>query len=192
MRLYGYISQLITFQDADLEKEYVFARNLNRKLPKRTGAGLPREVVDAVDLDSFRIQETFEGEIDLLPEDAVLPGVPTEARPAGRESEMDFLSNIVSNLNETFGIDLTEKDRIRVEEIVREVQADEGVRAVMAGNNSMGNKRHKVHQVIDSRILDQVHHSIDLYKKLNDPQVKAAFKSRLFEQLTQQFAQVEL
>ena len=192
IRLYGYVSQLITFVDPDLEKEYVFARTLNRKLPKRAGAGLPLDVVDAVDLDSFRIQETFEGAIGLEPEDTALPGVPTDAKTGERGTEMDYLSNIVTNLNETYGVDLTDKDRVRVEEIVREVQADEGVRAVMTGNNTMNNKRHKVDKVIDERILDQVHHSIDLFKKLNDPQVKAAFKSRLFEQLIQQFAQVEL
>ena len=51
----------------------------------------------------------------------------------------------------------------------------------------MTNKRHKVEKVIDDRILDQVHHSIDLYKKLNDPQVKQTLKDRLFEKLVQQF-----
>lgn len=52
----------------------------------------------------------------------------------------------------------------------------------------MSNKRHKVHKVIDDRILDQVHYSIDLYKKLNDPQVKATLKAQFFDQLLRQFA----
>jgi type I restriction enzyme R subunit len=55
IRLYGFISQLITFVDVDLEKLYVFSKNLNRKLPKRKNR-LPYEVEDAVDLESFRIQ----------------------------------------------------------------------------------------------------------------------------------------
>ena len=187
VRLYGYVAQLIDFVDTDLEKEYVFARHLNRKLPKREGAGLPLEILGAVDLDSFRIQETFEGEIELTPEDASLSGVPTEAKPMVKEPEKAYLSDIIHVLNETYGLDLTEKDRVRVEEIVREVETDEGVRAVMTGNNSMSNKRHKVEKVIDDRILDQVHHSIELYKKLNDPQVKRTLKDRLFDNLVKQF-----
>jgi type I restriction enzyme R subunit len=190
VRLYGYVAQLITFVDTELEKEYVFARNLNRKLPKREGAGLPPGILDAVDLDSFRIQQTFEGEIELKKEDAHLPGVPTEAKTAVHEAEKAYLSDIISILNETYGLDLTEKDRVRMEEIVREVEADAGVRAVMTGNNSMSNKRHKVEKVIDERILDQVHHSIDLYKRLNDPQVKQTLKDRLFEKLVQQFGRL--
>lgn len=59
IRLYGFVSQLIAFADSDLEKLYVFARHLNRKLPKRK-VELPYHVRDAVDLDSFRLQQTFE------------------------------------------------------------------------------------------------------------------------------------
>ena len=35
IRLYGFISQIITFEDTDLEKLYVFRKALNRKLPPR-------------------------------------------------------------------------------------------------------------------------------------------------------------
>ena len=52
---------------------------------------------------------------------------------------------------------------------------------MLTGNNTMQSKRHKVHQVIDVCLLDPVHTSIDLYKKLTDPQVNEAFKRRLFE-----------
>lgn len=139
------------------------------------------------DLDSFRIQETFEDGIPLKHENVTLPPVTTDVRPGVKEPEKAYLSDIIHVLNETYGLDFTEKDRVRVEEIVREVESDEGVRAVMTGNNSMSNKRHKVHKVIDDRMLDQVHHSIELYKKLNDPQVKQTLKDRLFEKLVTQF-----
>jgi type I restriction enzyme R subunit len=187
VRLYGYVAQLIDFVDTELEKEYVFARNLNRKLPKRVGTGLPLGIVDAVDLDSFRIQQTFEGEIELIERDAHLPGVSTDAATKIKESEKAYLSDISSILDETYGLSLTEKDRVRVEEIVREVEEDAGVRAVMAGNNTVSNKRHKVEKVVEDAILAQVHQSLELYKKLSDPQVKRTFKDRLFENLLQRF-----
>ncbi|MCU0286431.1 MAG: hypothetical protein MUF15_08525 [Acidobacteria bacterium] len=60
IRLYGYISQIITFEDISLEQLYTYARNLARKLPRREN-NIPDEVQDAVDLDSFRIQQTFKG-----------------------------------------------------------------------------------------------------------------------------------
>jgi type I restriction enzyme R subunit len=191
VRLYGYVAQLVTFEDPDLEKEYAFARHLGRKLPKREGSGLPVGVTDAVDLDSFRLQQTFEGEVELEKKDESLKGVSPEAGGRVSEPEMEYLSAIVSTLNETYGVDLTEKDRVRVEEIAREVREDEGVRAVMSGNNSVSNKRHKVERVVDDRIMAQVHESVDLYKKLNEPQVKATLKARLFDELLRQFAAEE-
>lgn len=188
IRLYGYISQLITFEDVDLEKLYVFARNLNRKLDKRTSAGLPFEVVDAVDLDSFRIQQTYEGSIELEKDDGRVYPIPTGGGMKVPEPEVDYLSHIIATLNETYGIDLTERDKVQVQQIITDVETDEGVQAVLTGNNTMTSKKHKVHQVIDARILDQVHTSIDLYKKLTDPQVNEAFKRRLFERLLRQFS----
>ena len=75
IRLYGYISQLITFKDADLEKLYVFARGLNNKLPKREAPDVS-DVLSSVDLDSFRVQQVHR---DLLlkleSEDSELSGI---------------------------------------------------------------------------------------------------------------------
>ncbi len=114
--------------------------------------------------------------------------IPTGGGQAQHEPEIDYLSNIITTLNETYGIDLNERDKVHVQQIIKEVETDEGVHAVLTGNNTMTSKRHKVHQVIDARILDQVHTSIDLYKKLTDPQVNETFKRRLFERLLRQFA----
>ncbi|MEA2033122.1 MAG: hypothetical protein U9N41_06020 [Euryarchaeota archaeon] len=41
IRLYAFVSQLITFEDIEMEEVYVFAKNLNRKLPKRRKRGTP-------------------------------------------------------------------------------------------------------------------------------------------------------
>ncbi len=112
--------------------------------------------------------------------------IPTGGGQAQHEPEIDYLSNIITTLNETYGIDLNERDKVHVQQIIKEVETDEGVHAVLTGNNTMTSKRHKVHQVIDARILDQVHTSIDLYKKLTDPQVNETFKRRLFERLLRQ------
>ena len=68
IRLYGFVSQLITYEDVELEQLYIFGRSLNRKLPRRRNP-LPTEVMDAVDLDSFRVEQTFAGDISLRKED---------------------------------------------------------------------------------------------------------------------------
>ena len=75
IRLYGYISQLITFTDPALEKLYVFGRNLNQKLPKREHPDL-REVLESVDLDSFRVEKVHENiELPLEARDGEIIGI---------------------------------------------------------------------------------------------------------------------
>ena len=64
IRLYGYISQIISFEDVDLEKLYVFVKTLNKKLPKREKENID-DITSLVDLDSFRMEETFKGKIKL-------------------------------------------------------------------------------------------------------------------------------
>ena len=75
IRLYGYISQLITFKDADWEKLYVFARGLNKKLPKREAPDVS-DVLSSVDLDSFRLQKIHSDlQLKLESEDSEVPGI---------------------------------------------------------------------------------------------------------------------
>ena len=109
IRLYGYISQLITFTDVALEKLYIFGRSLNKKLPKRDHPDLG-DVLASVDLDSFRVQRTYkELQLSLKAEDSEVEGIGSDVRPI-REPEQDFLSNIIDNLNSAYHIDFTVED----------------------------------------------------------------------------------
>jgi type I restriction enzyme, R subunit len=180
LRLYGFVSQLITFKDIELEKLYVFAKNLNRKLPKRKGT-LPYEVQDAVDLDSFRIQQTYTGKIELENEDSRFPPVSNEKPAHQTEEDKDILSHIIQTLNETYGIDLTEDDKIDIQNIKEKLETNEELQAVMNPNNSIENIKIKFDDIVDGLLLDFVHTKLDLYKKLTEPRVNSMFKNRWFE-----------
>ena len=78
-------------------------------MPKRK-IKLPLEVLDAVDLDSFRLQETYSGEISLIPEDGTVPGMGNGVVLSSSD-EKDLLSNIIKTLNETYGINITDEDK---------------------------------------------------------------------------------
>ena len=99
IRLYGYISQLITFTDVALEKLYIFGRSLNKKLPKRDHPDL-NDVLASVDLDSFRVQRTYDSlQLSLEVQDSEVPGIGSDVATV-RDPEQDFLSNIIDALNE--------------------------------------------------------------------------------------------
>ena len=74
--LYAFLSQIIPFQDSDLERLYAFVRNLLRKLPP-PGGGQSFALDDEVALRFFRLQQMAEGSIDLSEGEADPQTVPT-------------------------------------------------------------------------------------------------------------------
>ncbi len=64
--MYGFLSQVIPYQDSDLEKLYTCLRFLLTKLPRRdSGTGI--HIEDEVELQYYRLQKISEGQIDLKP-----------------------------------------------------------------------------------------------------------------------------
>ena len=72
IRLYGYITQIVSFKDISLEKLFIFLRFLNKKLPKRT-LGKLTDVGSSVDLESFRLEKKTEGSIIVDPNPYIEP-----------------------------------------------------------------------------------------------------------------------
>ena len=182
IRLYGFISQIITFEDVDLEKLYVFAKALNRKLPRRV-TRLPYEIRDAVDLDSFRLQETYAGSIELEKKQGTVPGF-GDGSMGGASDEKDLLSHIITTLNETYGINLSEDDKVDIQVIRTKLETDETLQAVFTANNTRADKVYKFNEVLDRLLLEFVHTKLDLYKKLTEPKVNEMLKRQWYEVLS--------
>ena len=73
--LYGFLSQVIPYQDSDLEKLYTFLRHLAPKLPRRR-SGPAYHFDDDVRLEYYRLQKISEGSIALDEGDARALGRP--------------------------------------------------------------------------------------------------------------------
>ncbi len=179
IRFYGFVSQLLTFEDTDLEKLYAFARHLNRKLPRRNNR-LPYEIRDAVDLDSFRIEETYKGSIALLEQDSNVPGLSASPGTAV-EDEHEQLSIIIELLNETYGINITDEDKVDMSRMKQKLFEHDELAAAMTADNSLTNMEAKFSQLFDQMLLEFVHNKLDLYKKLSEPNVNQQLKRHWFD-----------
>ena len=91
------------------------------------------------------------------------------------------MSNIINTLNETYGLNLTDEDKVDLKRIKEKLEENEELRAVMNGNNTPENIRYKFDKVVDSILLGFVNTKIDLFKKLTDPAVNATFKQKWFD-----------
>ncbi len=180
VRLYAFLSQVLTFADTDLEKLYQFARHLRRLLSVGREA-LPLEVQQNIDMESFRIQRTSRGRIAL--ERHVRPlepaGSKTE-RGAGGE-QLEALSRIIEGLNERFGLNLTDEHRVTLEQIRSALDKDAGLTA-SARVNTRENVRLTFDPKVEDKIQEIVETNFDLYKRItDDPEFGQALKDVLFE-----------
>ena len=180
IRLYGYISQLITFTDVALEKLYIFGRSLNKKLPKRDHPDL-QDVLDSVDLDSFRVQRTHDSlQLSLEAEDSEVEGIGSDVATI-REPEIDPLSIIIQALNDAYQTDFTPEDKVDIETVYRKVREHEELRQVIEGDNTETNKKYKFDQVFDEILLGFVNSRLDLYTKLSQEELNADLKRELYQ-----------
>jgi len=99
---------------------------------------------------------TFEDRLKLQKEDGVVSGPgDDESRPV--EEEKDILSNIIKALNDLYGVNLTEEDKVDMERLLRKLYADEELKATMTADNTLQNKKEKFDRVTDKHLTDYAH-----------------------------------
>ena len=185
IRLYGYISQLITFTDVALEKLYLFGRSLNKKLPKRDYPDV-HDVLASVDLDSFRVQRTHDSlQLSLEEEDSEVEGIGINVATI-RDPEQDLLSKIVEALNDAHQTQFTTEDKVDIETVYRKVREHEELRQVIEGDNTETNKKYKFDQVFDEILLGFVNSRLDLYTKLSQEELKRDLTHQLYQAYCEQ------
>ena len=131
--LYGFLSQVIPYQDSDLERLYVFLRHLAAKLPRR-GHGPAYLFDDEVRLEYYRLQKVAEGSIPLRDGEARTLDGPSEVGSGLLREEPVPLSQLIDIVNERFGTDFNQADQLFFDQIVEAAVGDDGLRRAAAVN----------------------------------------------------------
>lgn len=158
VRKYGFLAQIVPYQDAELERLHLYGRHLLTRLRPRTDGAVD---IGEVDLSHLRVQQAGEFDISLTAEGpATMKGFGDGAGSA-KEKEKSPLSELIEKFNAKFGSDLTEQDVIS---IVDEVKADPKVRAA-AVVNDVDNFGHVHDEVLEEKIADRVESMTDLGRR---------------------------
>lgn len=110
LRLYEFLSQIIPYNDPELEKLFVFGKNLMPRLAEQGG-----KVVLALDSDvqltHYRLQKMGERTLDLESGEVTkLAGIKEAGTGSGAEDEKKELREIVKRMNDLFAGDITDSD----------------------------------------------------------------------------------
>jgi type I restriction enzyme R subunit len=115
--LYAFLSQIIPYQDSDLEKLFVFVRHLSPKLPKRK-SGPDYSFDDTVRLEYYRLQKISEGSISLQVDKKFKLDGPSEVGTGMVREDAVPLSRLVDLINDRFGTEFNQADQYFLDQIV--------------------------------------------------------------------------
>lgn len=181
-KLFTFLSQIITFTDAELEKLSAFSFSLAKKLPY-VSENLPYDVLKESELDSYKVKYQGMKNLSLESGDTFMKGMGAGQSTTAPEEDYDWLSNIIKVLNDTYGVELTEEDRVDLLRMRERVESNEELMSYFNPNNARDDVRSKFDEDVDSELLNFINTKLELYNKLTEEATNAAFKRVWFNEL---------
>jgi type I restriction enzyme R subunit len=164
VNMYAFVSQIVSYVDRQLERDYLFARALLACLPGQAAERL--DLGSEVELTHLKIAQTFEGSGSLEEGGGEVVAI-FSGRGPEHDPESEHLSRIVDVVNERFGLELGETDQLLFDQFEESWAADEQL-AARARNNDFANFR----LVFDRTFLDTVVRRMDdnegIFKRILD------------------------
>ena len=176
--LYAFLSQIIPYQDTDLERLYAFVRNLLAKLPP-PGDGRVFVLDDEVALRFFRLQQMSEGSIGLLQGEADPLKGPTDVGTARAKDEEVTLSTLIERLNERFGTDFTDADQLFFDQIRASAENNENI-AEAARANSFRDFAAYLDRMLDDLFIARMEGNEEIFSRvMTDTEFRSAAHEHL-------------
>lgn len=183
-RTYAFLSSILPFTNADWEELSIFLNFLLPKLPAPREEDLSKGILEAIDMDSYRVEKQAAQRVQLSDQDAEIDPVPTDGGGRKSEPELDRLSNIIRGFNDLFGnIAWADTDRIRrliAMEIPDKVAANPAYQNAMQ-NSDKQNARIEHDKALAGVIVGLMKDDTELFKQFSDnPEFKRWLTDTVF------------
>jgi type I restriction enzyme R subunit len=166
VRTYSFVSQIVSFQNTTLERDYVYCRALAAYI--RNATTLERlDLGSAVELTHLRTEMTYEGSLSLTAAVGEVKGIVGEGRGKQYEPDVEPLSKIVEILNEHFGLELGEADQLLFDQFEEAWAADTDL-ANQAENNTLENFRLVFNPKFINTIVTRMDANEAIFKRILD------------------------
>ncbi|MBF2759622.1 MAG: type I restriction endonuclease subunit R [Ectothiorhodospiraceae bacterium AqS1] len=186
--LYLFLSQVIPYQDSDLEKLHAYLRHLALKLPKRK-SGPNYRFDEEVELEYYRLQKISEGSINLDEGEKKALDGPREVGSGMVCDEDISLSSLIDMINERFGSELTQADQIFFDQIEEAAMQKEDLRRT-AEANSLDKFQMVFRGELDSLFIERMELNEKLFTDcMSNSDLREFISKWLGEQVYQRFSQ---
>lgn len=187
VRAYSFLAQVMPWTDRDLESLYLYGRALLPLLPVAPDEPLP-QISDSLLLTHLRTEAQATEENLSLTSGSDEPGVALPGGGIGKayESPVEKLSQLIATLNDKFGMNLTDADKVWFEQQKQAIKEDDQMRVV-----ALNNDRDQYDVVLQKRAEDMIierHESNgQLFNAFFD---KPGFREKLLEYLAESYDEI--
>lgn len=161
VRTYAFITNIVKLEDPQMHKLFAYTKMLQRKLPK--GEKDPVDIDNEVSLQYYRLQKIFEGSISLQQGEA-LPNDKHAGK--SKKEEKAPLSELIEKLNEHFGTEFSEMDKVLMQ-FIDDMEKDENLRT-QAQNNSVDHFRYPFNDAFMGIVVDRMMQNREFCEKILD------------------------
>lgn len=126
VRVYAFLSQIIPYSDSELEMLYSYGRALLPHIPPNNDLSVIK-VGDEVELQYYRLERIYSGAIPLRDGEPQSVKSPVDVGTGKAKDEKAPLSEIIEVLNDRFGTQFTEEDRLFFQQIKEKAVKDKQV-----------------------------------------------------------------
>ena len=186
VRLYSFLSQIMPFQDVELEKLYSFGRFLLSKLPKMDYTERLK-LDNEVALEYYRLQKVAEGDLVLQIQGEYGLDPTTEAGISRQKDEKDKLSNIINILNGKFGTEFTDADRLYFEQLEQALFENDELK-LRAQSNPIENFKYAFEEIFIQTLIDRMKDNEDIFDKvMGDSEFRDDIKGWMTKKVYERF-----
>ena len=180
VKLYSFMSSLVSINDTGLEKLFVFLRFLISKLPAQKGE-LPTAVLGMVDMEKLAVRKNEKKDIGLKRGETKVDPLNYGGGAELSEEERQALSKIIDDLNTRFNTSFTEDEIMVIKQLEKKIGEDEALRQQLK-NGSRDAVEATFQQVAKDAFQDVMNDNFKFYKTVNDnEEMSKEFFARLFE-----------
>lgn len=165
-RTYDFLASVLPYTHPEWERLSIVLNLLIPKLPAPIDPDLSRGILEAIDMDSYRVEKKAVLKIGLPDTEAEIGPVPVETGGHKREPKLDRLSNILKTFNDHFKTLFKDSDRVArriVEDIAPKVGADHAYRN--AQENTPNTARIEHDKALQRAMLDLLKDDTEVYKQ---------------------------
>ncbi len=162
--LYSFLAQIMPFKEPEFEKFYAYAKLLQTKFPKNELAD-SLQLSDEIAMEYYRLQKIKEGSIDLIKgEELDLDGL-SEAGIKRAKEEKAKLSEIINVLNDKFGTEFEEADKLFFEQIEEELIQDEKLQS-QAKANKIDTFKYAFEDMFLNKLIERMGQNQEIFEKI--------------------------